>query len=271
MRQRPIAAGSTAAQAEERFRFPTSPLPRSRLENRIDRPHPQARLARRMDRSGWPGACRGIPGKRPGSALCRPIRPAQAAQCGLLVRWPGCRLASAPAIFLTKKPAPAGVEPDWQILAGAVAFQPSGPVPPGSLTCPPRRLGGAGMQASLARPMTAARTTKTSDTHGLSRRHERRCAARQRILAGRIAQVDPTPHDVRARHAFWPARRAAIDQPGGVRFDPGTRLLTRETFWHRKIRSSVARNGSRPFRRRPCSNLPEDSPDRALRSQTSHL
>ena len=85
-----------------------------------------------MDRSGWPGACRGIPGKRPGSALCRPIRPAQAAQCGLLVRWPGCRLASAPAIFLTKKPAPAGVEPDWQILAGAVAFQPPGPVPPGS-------------------------------------------------------------------------------------------------------------------------------------------
>ena len=203
------------------------------------------------------------------AALCRPIRPAQAARpagsmAGLPSRKCAYDLSDEEACSRRRGTRLAdprqrnGVPAHW-------------PCAPGSPTRPPRRLGRAGMQASLARPMTAARATKASDTHGLSRGHERRCAARQRILAGRIAQLDPTPHDVRALHAFWPARRAAIDQPGGIRFDPGTRLLTRETFWHRKIHSSVARNGSRPFRRRPCSNLPEGSPNRALRSQTSHL
>ena len=127
MHQRLIAAGSTAAQAEERFRFPTSL-----------RPHFPAHAWKTgstglIPRPGWPGACRGIPGKRrwpPCVARSGRHRPPSAA-CSFDGR-ATCRLASAPAIFLTKKPAPAGVEPDWQILADAVAFQPPGPVPPGS-------------------------------------------------------------------------------------------------------------------------------------------
>ena len=153
MRQRPVAAYSAVAHADDLFR--------SRLENQIDLRHPLAKLAGRMPWAELEDAL----------APTLPADPERGGRPALPVRLMAGLLYLKRAYDLSDEEVCVRwlENPYWQFFTGEVVFQTRLPCNPSSLTRWRQRLGEAGLEELLAQTIAAARSMKAVDARELSR------------------------------------------------------------------------------------------------------